>query len=105
MTYKEFVESRIECDPEEQEPFCPFSTKNCMGYCNCAYSESCYNCEESLGEYVTRTYDCGEYLCDRVFERFDYMGGLTMDQCKEFTKECLDNIKKWEDEAHENLAE
>ena len=65
MTFDEFVEERISSVPEEDmEPFCPFRTPNAMGYCDCAYSESCYSCEESLGEYVMRYRDPD--LFDRV---------------------------------------
>ena len=105
MTFKEFVEERIMCDPEDQEPFCPFATPNCMGYCDVAYSEHCYSCEEALGEYVMKTYGCGDYLFERVDRRFDYSKGMTPDECLEATEDCLNNLEKWEAEAHENLAE
>lgn len=54
MTYKEFVEERVAISPDDMEPFCPFDSVNKMGYCNVAYSEHCYNCDESLDEYIMR---------------------------------------------------
>ena len=47
MTYEEFVNRRISIQPEEMEPFCPFG----VGYCDNAYSDKCYGCEDSWFEY------------------------------------------------------
>ena len=91
MTYQEFVEQRIEIGPDdEREPFCPFRTPNCMGYCDVAYSEYCYSCEESLGEYVTRYCNGGDRLCGRIMDRFE--SGHDREYYAELTKEFLEEI-------------
>lgn len=51
MMYKEFVKQRISIPIEEAEPFCPFG----ISYCNDAYSEKCYSCQESWNEYIVNT--------------------------------------------------
>ena len=101
MTYKEFVRRRITpSDPEEREPFCPFSTPNCMGYCNVAYSESCYSCEESLGEYVLNYIDNGKELYPRIEDTFE--SGHTLmwyvEKTEEFLKEIGESSSEGTDE-------
>lgn len=103
MTYQEFVEERIQCDPDDREPFCPFNSPNCMGYCNTAYSESCYCCEESLCEYAMRYYGRGPEVMDEIFDKFDYTDGMTHDECVEATDKCMKEMETWE-VPNENLA-
>lgn len=47
--FKEFVARRLAAD--EREPFCPFNGPDKIGYCNIAYSDHCYHCDESWGEW------------------------------------------------------
>lgn len=47
----EFVRNTITVGDEETEPFCPFSTG---GYCDIAYSNSCYMCDLSRKAYEER---------------------------------------------------
>ena len=54
MTYKEFVERRLEEDEDEPRPVCPFVGGKKMGYCDSAYTARCYACDESLDEYIFR---------------------------------------------------
>ena len=53
MDFEKFVQKIIES--EETEPFCPFGSKwfGC-GYCDCAYSESCYSCKYAHDAYNER---------------------------------------------------
>ena len=91
MTYQKFVGKRITLsEREEREPFCPFSTPNCMGYCNSAYSEFCYSCEESLGEYVLKHSDNGKELYQRIEDTFE--SGHTLAWYTEKTEEFLKEI-------------
>ena len=51
-TYKEFVEKTNNVPFDCQEPFCPFGSDEFgHGYCDQAYSETCYGCKESLNVY------------------------------------------------------
>ena len=71
MTFRQFVDQRITLENEdEEEPFCPFHTPDCMGYCNSAYSDACYGCEEAFGEYVMKEYGANEETCGILMERF-----------------------------------
>lgn len=36
---------------EEKRPFCPFCGPNHIGYCNVAYTDRCFTCEEAIGAY------------------------------------------------------
>ena len=45
-SYKEYVQRLTRS--EEPEPFCPFR----MAYCNDAYSDSCYGCQQAQWEYI-----------------------------------------------------
>lgn len=47
MTYEEYVRRTL--SEHESEPFCPFDF---FGYCDAAYSDACYSCEESMKDYV-----------------------------------------------------
>ena len=40
---------------QEPEPFCSFAG----GYCNSAYSDSCYGCEDAKAEWEWRALHCG----------------------------------------------
>ena len=71
MTFRQFVDRRITLEnPDDEEPFCPFHTPYCMGYCNSAYSDACYGCEEAFGEYVMKEYGASEETCSILMERF-----------------------------------
>ncbi len=39
---------------EEKGPFCPFRGPNHIGYCNVAYTDRCFTCEEAIGAYDDR---------------------------------------------------
>ncbi len=57
IEYEEFVKRRIIDTPyEEVELFCPFSGDRLIGYCNSAYSNLCYRCEEPRAEYNNKMY-------------------------------------------------
>lgn len=43
LKYEDFVRNTIDVPREETEPFCPFT----IGYCDVAYSEFCFICQES----------------------------------------------------------
>lgn len=43
LKYEDFVRKTIDVPREETEPFCPFT----IGYCDVAYSEFCFICQES----------------------------------------------------------
>lgn len=43
LKYEAFVRETIDIPREETEPFCPFT----IGYCDVAYSEFCFICQES----------------------------------------------------------
>ena len=52
-TYHEFVDDILDTIDELKGPFCPFnSPKFGHGYCNGAYSEQCYKCDESKESYI-----------------------------------------------------
>ena len=51
MTQAEFMEW-LSQTKEQSEPFCPFPFG---GYCNVAYSQSCFTCEEFKED---KAYDC-----------------------------------------------
>jgi len=42
-------------DDVESEPFCPFGSPLFkFGYCDVAYSDRCYSCEESRNAYLAK---------------------------------------------------
>ena len=45
--FKTFVKNTLASS--EPEPFCPFKFS---GYCNDAYSDSCYQCEHAVKDYL-----------------------------------------------------
>ena len=49
--FKTHVEKAL--DNPDPEPFCPFIFS---GYCNDAYSDICYSCEEAIRDYL-RVYE------------------------------------------------
>jgi len=52
-TYKEFVQAEMDTDEELKGPFCPFnSPKFGHGYCNDAYTNKCFRCDESKEGYI-----------------------------------------------------
>ena len=104
MTYQEFVEERIQCDPDDREPFCPFNSPNCMGYCNAAYSGACYECEESLDEYVMKTYGYAEQMMENIMHEFNYEHGMTAEECRTATERYLNSPYEWKENTNENLA-
>ena len=53
-TYKDWVTRRIAVPVDEMEPFCPFYGPEKTGYCNMAYSDNCYACEEARGEWEVK---------------------------------------------------
>ena len=46
--YREWVKNTLAA--QEPEPFCPFAG----GYCDSAYSDSCYTCEDAKSEWEWR---------------------------------------------------
>ena len=69
MNYIDFVDDRFgPYDEWEEEPFCPFHTPECMGYCDAAYTHHCYGCPESLGEYFLEHCVNGEEMYRRLRE-------------------------------------
>lgn len=104
MTYREFVEERIAVGDVDMEPFCPFNTPRCMGCCNAAYSGACYECEESLGEYVMKTYGCAEQMMDNIMHKFNYEHGMTAEECRAATERCLSSPDEWKENTNEDLA-
>ena len=91
MTFRQFVDRRITLEnPDDEEPFCPFRTPSCMGYCNSAYSDACYGCEEALGEYVMKEYNAGEKMCRILMERFGSVH--TKEEGRETVRAILDEI-------------
>ena len=52
QAYFAFVRNRIDVSFNEMEPFCPFWTEECVGYCNGAYTDKCYSCECPIQEWI-----------------------------------------------------
>ena len=50
--FKAWIARRL--DTDESEPFCPFFGPEKVGYCDMAYSDECYNCEEAKGEWEAK---------------------------------------------------
>lgn len=75
-----------------------------MGYCNAAYSGACYECEESLGEYVMKTYGYAEQMIENVMREFNYGHGMTAEECRTATERCLNSLGEWKGNTNENLA-
>lgn len=48
QSYMDFIRNRTDVPVSETEPFCPFSF---CGYCNAAYSDYCYICDEPRKEW------------------------------------------------------
>ena len=67
MSYEDYVKTRLEKKPE---PFCPFS----ICYCNDAYSNKCYGCEESRKDYEVQSErdEIDEDRDDDLIEHYDH---------------------------------
>ena len=57
ISYSDFVTLTLWKEDKDPEPFCPFQGGMYGGYCNAAYSESCYECVSSRYDYEQRRND------------------------------------------------
>jgi predicted Fe-S protein YdhL (DUF1289 family) len=103
VTFRQFVDQRITLEnKDDEEPFCPFHSPNCMGYCNVAYSDACYGCEEAMGEYVMQEYGASEKMCRILMERFGSVH--TVEAGLETAREILEEITEQTHDAEQRHA-
>lgn len=51
--FERFVKDRLIVEGEKR-PICPFFGPEKVGYCGAAYSNYCYRCDESRGEFESK---------------------------------------------------